>query len=41
MKTEKGTEQEASAVEKELSLISQGTNILNELSGRIGRLSPR
>ncbi len=36
MKTEEGTEQEASAVEKELSLISQGTNILNELSGRIG-----
>jgi SRSO17 transposase len=36
MKTEEGTEQEASAVERELSLISQGTNILNELSGRIG-----
>jgi SRSO17 transposase len=36
MSPETRTEPEASAVEGELSVISQGTNVLAELSGRIG-----
>ena len=36
MSPEQKTEPEASAVEGELSVISQGANVLAELSGRIG-----
>jgi len=36
MDLEQRTEPEASAVERELSVISQGANVLAELSGRIG-----
>jgi SRSO17 transposase len=36
MKTEEGTAQAASPVERELSIINQGAQVLTELTGRIG-----
>ncbi len=36
MKTEEGTAQAASPVERELSLINQGAQAMTELAGRIG-----
>src|SRR5512133_977302 len=36
MKTEEGTAQAASPVERELSIINQGAQVLTELAGRIG-----